>query len=180
MPLEEKVRVDVIELIYDMFHAMQKGYETEQERAQAMIIGRLLNAGYNDISLKKILDGVKSAGNIKDIEQLIADYLTPMSESMNLEAPEIYKASILIPMVQKDNVKSAIKELLRDVETNRMKILKKSVKPGPVFKVNEEDILNVVVIMKIRTQMDRYRIKRSLQPKYTIQKLSYSRKDAEA
>lgn len=178
MKLQEALTEKTIsDLGIELYDAVEQEDQGRADRAQSMMVATLLNDGWSSAAISKFINSIKSAGSKKDILKIL---VRTMHLKEAVEEPTVYKLSFTVPFVSKENSTAAVREALKFVEKNRMKIVKQKIVPGPKFKAGQdEEVMNIDIYVSVKTKYDRYRVKRLIQKKYKLNDLSYSKKDGE-
>jgi len=162
------------QLSRDLFNAMKGNKTRDVENLQAFLVTRLMEKNWQDRDVNKYISAIKSANSSKDVEKMIGRYFaSEINESSEIVK---YKLSVIIPFVEKSNISAAVKQYLRHLQKNGMKVLKRKIKSSE-YNINDQEVANVYVDTITSTNLDRDMIKKVIQPKYKIDKLSYTEKD---
>ena len=146
------------------------------EEAESLLTASLLNKGWQRTAIQGLMNKLKNAMSLMDVYKVSSRLR--VNESVE---PKTHTATITIPIVDKKNAKAAIKDLLLYIQRNKTKVISHKVLSGGVYDVGGEDgdeAFNISVKLKLQTKYDRHRMKKILEPRYKIEKLSYDRGDA--
>jgi hypothetical protein len=174
--LQEELDTERIQdLTLDLYKKIKFGDDREADAAQGLLVTALMSNGYTDPSVGELLNSVKSASSMADITKVIARL--KINEQDMVEQPEVYKIALTIPFVKKDDVKFAINQLKQKIKNAKIKLLKINVGKTVSTKLEDDEVMNLPVTLKIRTTKDRRRITKVFTPQYRIDNMSYSRND---
>ena len=177
-------------LVIDFYNKLKTNNPRESDKAQAMLVTSLLTNGWTDPYIKKILNSIHMAGSEADVMKVITRINMDLKEALLYETNEMvtYKLKLTIPAIKKDDLRYAMNKLMTTLKNGKIKVVKKKLLPTVGIDLgsggneadeegSEEQWMNIPVLLKIRTKLDRRRILKTLGSDYKIDDLSYTKND---
>jgi|ETNvirenome_6_85_1030632.scaffolds.fasta_scaffold00728_9 hypothetical protein len=157
------------DLALQFLDAQKSGNQKEINKAVSMIATQTLAKGWVKTYTVRFLDQLQSVDSESDVYTLLSKY-DAIKEESPIDRINTFKAAIGISIIEKDNVKSEVKQLVNYMKKKDMKVIKAKVGNSTGFKLpgSETETIDISVNVIFKTKMERDDLYRVLEPKYEV------------
>jgi len=162
-------------MMMDLKDANAEGNQKKAEELFKLITPQIISMGFDRPHVLKIQQSMRQMVTDRDAYKLLSTYKL-IAEADATEGPndEVFKYKVIvsIPFSTSKNKDERVKQLKYDLVTSGVKILGiKELSVSKIASAGDEDVIQLDVMMVLKTWKQRTELENSLQPNYILVKI---------